>query len=148
MGYEERELPIFEIGECVTARVAGVWYAGEVAMFDADNPSICVKLRRSFLPWPLGRFCYVRRDRPDQLWRGPMRVGDFTAHFLVNGECPLRQYEWGSWAGCWREAVNLGHIKGMAASIRRDFEKKEVAALLERLFALAVAAGVDVPSKL
>jgi hypothetical protein len=148
MGCEKRKLPTLEVGERVNVCVAGVCYAGRVAVFDVDNSSICVELPKPFLPWPLGQFCYVRRDRSDQLWRGPMRVGDFTAHFLVNGECPLRQYEWGEYAKCWRESITIEHIRGMATSISRDFEGTEVAVLLEKLFALAVAAGVDVPPKL
>jgi hypothetical protein len=147
MGCEERELPVFKIGEDVVVFVAGLWYAGKVAMFDVDNPSICVELPRPFLPWPLGRLCYVRRDRPNQLWRGPMRVSDFTAHFLVNGECPLRLYEWGEYAVCWRELITSEHVRGMMASIRRDFVGDETAVLLRELSRRALAVDIDVSSE-
>lgn len=135
-------------GELVRFKLAGKWYAGTVAMFDDDNPSLCVEFPRPFLPWPLGRFCYVGRGG-GQLLRRPLRVGEFAATFRGEFGVPIFDpYEWGLYASCWCEPVTPEYIAGMARSLGRDYARSGPSTLLQRLFTLATVAGIEVPPQL
>lgn len=144
MANDVRGLPVFAVGEHIYFMLQGQWESGTVVTFNVDDPSLFVNLWRPGLLWPIGRFCVGRTE----LRRGPLSVGDFATTLCEDGERVLRQYEWGRYAKRWYEPINSEHIRGMIRSIRRDYRGIKVDSLLERLFALAVAAGIDVPPKL
>lgn len=75
MGYDERMLPVYKVGDHVHFTLAGLWHTGNIVMFDPDNSKVCVELPLPLLPWPLGQFCYVGRS---QVRRGPVMVWELT----------------------------------------------------------------------
>ncbi len=145
MANDANGLPVFAVGEHVYFMLEGQWESGTVVTFNVDDPSLFVNLWRQGLPWPIGRFCVDRTE----LRRGPLSVSEFAATFCdEDGECYLRRYEWGSYAKRWHDPLDLERVRGMAASIRRDYGQSEAEALIERLFTLATVAGIEVPPQL